>query len=38
MGDHVKILIEVSFKGDACLPCRYLEEAVRQILERSPRG
>ena len=27
-----KILIEVMYKADSCLPCFYMDEAVREIL------
>jgi len=30
--DHEKILLEVTYKGESCLPCYYMEKAVCQVL------
>ncbi len=32
MGIDKKITIEVMYKSDACLPCFYMDEAVKEIL------
>ncbi|MBU0463372.1 MAG: hypothetical protein KKD21_06575 [Proteobacteria bacterium] len=32
MKNFKKILIEVMYKADSCLPCFYMDEAVREIL------
>ncbi|NOX33043.1 MAG: hypothetical protein GXP56_04805 [Deltaproteobacteria bacterium] len=29
-----KLIIEVMYKADSCLPCFYMDEAVREILPR----
>ncbi len=29
-----KILIEVMYKADYCLPCLYMDEAVREVLPK----
>ncbi len=31
---HKKILIEVMYKADYCLPCYYMDEAVREVLPK----
>jgi hypothetical protein len=32
--NHEKILIEVMYKADYCLPCLYMDEAVREIIPK----
>ncbi|MBT4876606.1 thioredoxin-like protein [Desulfobacula sp.] len=34
MGHFKKIIIEVMYKNDSCLPCFYMDETVREILPR----
>lgn len=34
MDNKRKILIEVMYKADYCLPCYYMDEAVREILPK----
>lgn len=34
MKNNNKIIIEVMYKADYCLPCFYMDEAVREILPR----
>ena len=34
MGNRKAILIEVMYKADYCLPCYYMDEAVRQVLPK----
>ena len=34
MAANTKILIEVMYKADYCLPCLYMDETVRQVLPR----
>ena len=34
MVDSEKIIIEVMYKADYCLPCLYMDEAVREILPK----
>ncbi|MGD2272557.1 MAG: hypothetical protein PVI06_19310 [Desulfobacterales bacterium] len=34
MGRDKKILVEVMYKADYCLPCLYMDEAVREVLPK----
>ena len=34
MQNNAKILIEVIYKADYCLPCLYMDEAVREIMPK----
>ena len=34
MGKNGKILLEVMFKGEYCLPCFYMDETVQQVLPK----
>ncbi len=36
MAPEKKILIEVMYKADYCLPCYYMDETVRQVIPKYP--
>ena len=34
MENQKKILLEIMYKADYCLPCFYMEEALREVLPK----
>ncbi len=38
MEQNKKIVIEVIYKADYCLPCFYMDEAVKEVLPKYPNN
>jgi glutaredoxin-related protein len=36
MAESPKLLLEVIYKADYCIPCVYMDEAVREVLPQYP--